>query len=301
VVNQPSTLPLKKGARIGVVSPGFAVRPRALRAGLRWLESLGFKPQLAPHALEQSGYLAGDDLARGDDLEQMLADPEIDCVWFSRGGYGTARLLDRIPWRAFKRHPKTIVGYSDATALICCAAQRSGATAIHGPMVSELGESGRYHRPSLMRLLQGKAFERRIGARSVLSPGHARGELVGGNLTVLTHLLGTRHFPRLDDRILFLEEVGEPVYRIDRLLTQWAQAGLLGRPAGIILGSFTIAPRRAFPPDRPLRAVLRERFVDLGIPVIDGFPAGHRRGNWSLPIGGTAEIDSNLGLLRMEP
>lgn len=301
VVSQRSTLPLPANARIGIVSPGFAVRPRGLHAGIRWLESLAFETVLAPHVFEQSGYLAGDDRARGDDLARMLADPEIDCVWFSRGGFGTARLLDRIPWKQLRRKPKTIVGYSDATALICAVAQRCGCTAIHGPMVSELGQRDRFHRPSLLKLLRGQAVERRIAARSVLAPGRVRARLVGGNLTVLTHLLGTPHFPQLAGRILFLEEVLEPVYRIDRMLTQWSQAGQLARPAGIVLGSFVAPPRRRFPPDRSLREVIRERFCDLDIPVIADFPAGHRRGNWSIPVGGMAEIDTYAGRFSMTP
>lgn len=300
-MNQTSTLPLRAGARIGVVSPGFAVRERPLRAGLRRLRELGYEPQLGAHALSQDGYLAGSDAARGEDLETMLADPAIDCVWFSRGGFGSARLLDRIPWKQLERRPKAIVGYSDATALLCSVAQRCGCSVVHGPMVSELGQSRRFHRASLTMLLRGTALKRRIAVRSVLVRGRAAGRLVGGNLTVLTHLIGTPYFPRLENRILFLEEVGESLYRIDRMLTQWAQAGLLARPAGFVFGSFVPSARRRFPPDRSLREVLHERFGALGVPVVVDFPAGHRAGNWSIPIGGQAEIDTTAGLIRLAP
>src|SRR5262245_48423165 len=214
--------------RVGVVTTGFAVRPELLDAGLAVMRRLGLTPVEGAAARTHAGYLAGSDAARAADLQAVLDDPSLDAVWFSRGGYGTARLLDRIDLSRFARAPKPLLGYSDLTALFSAVLRRTRTVCFHAPMVAELSRRGAYHRPSLAAMLAGREVERAVGARDVLAKGRAKGRLVGGNLTVLAHLLGTPEEMPVEGAILFLEEIGEEAYRVDRLLDHLRRAGTLG-------------------------------------------------------------------------
>lgn len=293
---------LSRGDTVGVLATGFAVPPASLRAGVARLRALGFRVRLAPGALERRGYLAGDDEARAADLAAMLADPAVDALWFARGGFGTARILDRVPWDLVARTRKPMVGYSDLTALFARVLRLPGQRCLHGPLVVELGDKAAYDRASLRACLEGRAIELEIGPRQVLAAGRARGRLAGGNLTVLVHLLGTPYAPDLGGRILFLEDVGEELYRVDRALTQLRASGALAGVRGILLGALRVPrTRRKFPPDGTLRALLADAFGGLGVPVVTGLPAGHVPGKWTLPLGGRAEIDTASGRLRLGP
>lgn len=292
---------VRRGAVIGVVSPGFAVQAARLRAGVRALERMGFDVRLGEHALERRGYFAGDDEARRSDLLRMLVDPAIDAVWFSRGGYGTARLLDAVPWRRLRTRPKPLIGYSDLTALFCPAIRRAGCRCLYGPVVTELGERRAFHAGSLARALAGQPQTVRIARRHVLARGRVTGPLVGGNLSVLVHLLGTPWAPDLRGAILFVEDAGEATYRIDRMLTQLGQSGTLREVAGVVVGSLVVPARRRFPPDRALRDVLEESLGRLGVPAVVGVVAGHVAGKLTLPLGGRATLDSQRGTLLLDP
>jgi muramoyltetrapeptide carboxypeptidase len=292
---------LARGDLVGVVATGFAVRRAPLQAGLRFLERSGFRVRLGEHLLARQGYLAGDDDARASDLAAMLDDPQVRAVWFARGGYGTARILDRVPWRKLRSRPRVLVGYSDLTALFAAASRRTGARCLYGPVVTELGTAGAFHAPSLRKALRGEPVRWRFGVRDVRCPGVAHGPLIGGNLSVLNHLLGTRDAPRPDGAILLLEEVGETAYRLDRMLTQLRRARFLERLAGVVLGAFQVPARRRFPPDRSWHELLGEFFGPLGVPVVSGMPAGHMNGKWTLPLGGQATLDTRRRLLRVEP
>jgi muramoyltetrapeptide carboxypeptidase len=285
---------------VRVVATGFAVRPRELARGIATIESLGYAVRVGEHALERDGYLAGGDDARSEDLRAALADGEARAIWFARGGYGTARLLDRVSWKRLARAPKLLVGYSDLTALFAPAVE-AGARCLYGPVVAELGRAGAWDRRSLCELLAGRPLRFRVRASDVVVPGRAAGTLVGGNLTVLTHLCGTPWAPRLDGRILFLEEVGEEAYRIDRMLTQLRSARVFHGLRGVLLGAFEVPRRRRFPPDRAWIASIRETFEPLGIPVIAGIPAGHLPAKRTLPLGGRALLDSVAREVRLAP
>jgi len=288
--------------RIGVVATGFAVRPESLDEGLAAMRRLGLAPVEGAATRARAGYLAGPDAARAADLQAVLDDPGFDAVWFARGGYGTARLLDRIDLRGFARRPKPLLGYSDLTALFSAVLRRTKSVCFHAPMVAELGRRGAYHAPSLTAMLAGREIARPVRTKDVLVAGRASGRLVGGNLTVLTNLLGTPEEPPLDGAILFLEEIGEEAYRIDRLLDHLRRAGALGRVAGILVGQLLV-PRtaRAFPPDRDVAEVLRDHLLPLGVPAVSGFPAGHGDGKWTIPLGGTAWIDTSRRRVRFSP
>ena len=237
---------LNKGDAVGVVAPGFAVRRRTLRAGVWRLESMGFRVVLGDHVLDREGYLAGTDDHRARDLNAMIADPAIRGIWFARGGYGSSRLLERIDWRRLARDPKPLVGYSDVTAIHAVAAKRTSSPCLHGPVVVELGDSDSFHAPSLRALLRGRDVTLRFAKRQVVRPGRASGRLAGGNLTVLVHLLGTRFAPDLRDSILFLEDCGEPGYRLDRMLCHLRTSGVLRGVRGVVLGATEPVARRSW-------------------------------------------------------
>jgi muramoyltetrapeptide carboxypeptidase len=292
---------LGRGDLVGVVATGFAVRRELLDAGVLALRRMGFRVRIGEHVLDRAGYLAGSDEDRACDLIAMLEDPNVRAIWFARGGYGTARILRRLPWRKLRTRPLLFVGYSDLTALFSATVDRTEVRCLYGPVVTELGSPESYHRPSLRRALAGERVEIRLNKRDVIVPGRARGALIGGNLSVLTHLLGTPYAPRPAGRILFLEEVGEQAYRIDAALTQAQSAGAFRKLRGVILGDFNVPRRRRFPPDRPWLEVVSERFRDLGIPVVSGLPVGHVARKWTLPLGGTVDLDTESGRVRFDP
>jgi len=231
----------------------------------------------------------------------MLSDPTVRAVWFARGGYGSSRLLEHLPWRRMKDNPKLLIGYSDLTALFSAAIDRTGCICLYGPVVSELGDASSFHAPSLRNMLAGRPYEIAFGKRRVMAAGRASGRLVGGNLTMLAHLCGSRFFPDLRNSILFLEETGEEIYRIDRMLQQLKLSGALARVSGLLLGEISAPARKRFPPDRRLSEVLREYLAPLGVPVITGLRAGHVKSKLTLPLGGHAELDTDAGRLRLMP
>jgi muramoyltetrapeptide carboxypeptidase len=296
-----AALRLEKGDTIGVVAPGFAVKTRLLKSGVARLRGMGYRALVGKHVLDRHGYFAGDDDARAADLRAMLLDPEVRAVWFARGGYGSSRLLERLPWRRMKGHPKLLIGYSDLTALFSAAVEKAGWPCLYGPVVTELSRAESYHGPSLRRLLLGENVEIKLLRRQTMVEGSAVGPLKGGNLSMLAHTCGTGFFPRLRGAVLFLEEVGEETYRVDRMLQQLKLAGALKGLNGVLLGEIAAPPRRRFPPDRALQEVLREYLEPLGVPVISGLRAGHVPGKITLPLGGRAELDTRAGRLRFIP
>ena len=284
---------LARGDRVGVVAPGFAALPGALDAGLAALGARGYQVEEGAHLRDVEGYLAGTDDARASDLDAAIASKDLDAIWFARGGYGTARILDRIDIGRLAKRPKLLLGYSDVTALSASLLGRAKALCLHAPMVAELGRADAFHAPSLAAMLRGRPVTRRIASGDVVRAGRARGRLMGGNLCVLVHLLGTPHMPSLRGAILFLEDAGEEAYRIDRMLQHLRMSGALRGIAGVIVGQMLVpATKRSYPGDREIAEVLREHLLPLKVPVVTGLPAGHGDGKWTIPIGGRATIDT---------
>jgi muramoyltetrapeptide carboxypeptidase len=293
---------LARRDRVGVVATGFAPAPDALGAGVAALERRGLVPVLFPHLLAIDGYLAGDDAARAHDLDAAVRDPALAAIWFARGGYGTARILDGIDLARLVRQPKLLIGYSDLTALFAALLSRVSTTCLHGPVVAELSRPAMFHAPSLAAAMACRMTRRRVVQRDVLRSGTARGRLMGGNLTVLVHLLGTRHMPDLSGSVLFLEETGEETYRVDRLLQHLRMSGALSAVRAVLLGSFHVPPTaRVFPGDCALDDVLRHHLLPLGVPVVRGIPSGHGPGKWTLPLGGTAIVDTAKRFVAFDP
>jgi len=284
------------------VATGFAARPEAIDAGLRWLRRHGLVPVAGRHVAAVDDYFAGNDAARAADLNEAIGDPTLAAIWFARGGYGTARLLDRVDLAALKRRPKLLLGYSDLTALFSALLKETSTVCLHAPGVAELGRAAAFHARSLAAALSGATQKRRIPARDVVAAGKASGRLMGGNLTVLAHLLGTKHMPELSGSVLFLEETGEEAYRVDRLLQHLRMAGVLRGVRAVLLGQFHVpATQRRFPGDRDIDGVLRDHLLPLGIPVVRGVPSGHGDGKWTLPLGGIASVDTVKGVMAFDP
>jgi muramoyltetrapeptide carboxypeptidase len=284
--------PLSAGARVALIAPAGALRgTEELETCTANARSLGWIPVAGTNVLSRHGYLGGRDAERLADLNAALADESIDAIWCVRGGYGVTRLLPYVDYASLTRRPRTLIGYSDITALHAAVGARCNLVSFHGPTAR--GELTDFSRDSLVRAVTTGADSCGVadGAR-VLRPGRASGRLVGGNLALLAALAGTPFAPDYDGAILVVEDVGETTYRIDRMLRQLQLSGALARVAGIVFGHFTEGTDPTDVTSRRLDDVLREAADVAGVPAIAGAPIGHIDDQWTIPLGATAELDA---------
>jgi len=286
---------LKPGDLIGVCSPAGPVEKEELRPGIDALESLGFRVHLSPHCLMKKAYLAGADELRLQDLHDLFQDHRVKAIICARGGYGSLRLLDRIDFELIAKHPKILVGYSDLTALLLAVYKRAHLVTLHGPMLRDMTKNRGSNLDFLSKLMTSReSVTMRFGGAKVLRKGRAAGKLLGGNLSLITHMLGTSFMPSLQGALLFLEERGEAPYRVDRMLTHLRLSGLLNRCAGIMTGSFEDCGEPS-----AVEALIRERLGDLHLPVMIGLAIGHGEVNTALPIGVKAVLDTGQKTLTL--
>jgi muramoyltetrapeptide carboxypeptidase len=295
---------LRPGARIALVAPAGPLATEAVDRAIARVRGLGWEPRPGKHARGRHGYLSGSDRERLHDINAAIRSPDIDAIWCLRGGYGTIRILDGMEWQAFAQRPVPLIGFSDNTALHQ-AARRLDIVSFHGPHPTSEDLTD-FSVDVLRRLLTNVEpaghlpFPADSPGRAVtLTGGTAEGPLVGGNLAILAALAGTPYAPRATGAILFLEEVGEPGYRVDRMLTQLRLSGALDGVAGIAIGAFSECPdegRDDLP--RPER-ILLECLECLGVPIASGFPFGHVPDNWTLPVGVRARLDADAGTLEL--
>jgi muramoyltetrapeptide carboxypeptidase len=305
---------LKPGDTVGMVAPASnAYEPEEILLAKETMEQYGFKVELGKHINAQNGYLAGTDAQRAADLNEMFRRPEIRGIVTFSGGYGCSRILPLLDYEQIKRSPKVIIGHSDITALLIGIHRKTGLITFHGS--SGLTGVGDYAKAHLRRALMSTTtlgeiakpptpaqgtIERTNRLISIV-PGRATGQLVGGNLTLVTNLIGTPFEPDTTGKILFLEDIGEEPYRIDRMLTQLWLAGKLQAAAGIALGRFVDCYpkefRASFPQTISLENVFRDRFTPLGKPTLYNLMFGHIRENAVLPIGATATLDATAKTL----
>jgi muramoyltetrapeptide carboxypeptidase len=306
---------LQPGQTIGLCCPASAPPdPQAIDRGIATIENLGFKPRLAPRARRRLGFLAGSDRDRSSDLMRLFLDRKVDAIFCIRGGYGVTRILHLLDYKAIRQHRKILVGYSDITALHCALEKHAGLISFHGPMLnSELSRPDvpAFTTQSLWRVLM--QAEPAGSIRSGLTPeqtsaktirtGVAEGRLVGGNLSLLCALAGTPWMPDFRGRILFLEDLEEAPYRVDRMLTHLLSAGLLQQVAGVAVGVMRNCldlKRSEFTEFRQtVDDVLKERLRPLGVPVVSGLPFGHAHLNATLPVGARARLDGRKGDLEI--
>lgn len=280
---------LRKGDQIGVISPAGAVKTSELLAGIELLESWGFSVRLGKHVSSTKGYLAGEDEERLEDLHAMFENPDIRAVICSRGGYGTMRLLPRIRYDLIGQNPKILVGFSDITALLLSLYAKTGLVTFHGPVVRGLGAGTQDNGKSLFRMLTSEGpFEVDLKNNgTVVVPGRVQGLLLGGNLSLLCHLMGTPFLHSLSGTMLFVEEKGEALYRVDRMLTHLMLSGELDGLAGLVGGGFEDCGDPS-----GLKSLFKEIFSEVTFPVVLGLPVGHGPRNVSLPIGMMATLDT---------
>ncbi|MBW2206028.1 MAG: LD-carboxypeptidase [Deltaproteobacteria bacterium] len=289
---------IHRGDRIGIVAPGGPVTREELQPGIRFLESRGYSISSAPHLYAQKGYLAGDDENRLQDLHMMFKDPEVKAILCARGGYGTLRLLDKIDYSLIRDNPKIIAGYSDITALLLALYKMNGLVTFHGPLVKDLTKNENRNMTTFLELVTSEGpMELDLHETTCLRQGRAVGPLLGGNLTLISHLVGTPYMPSLRGAILFIEDRGEPLYRIDRMLTHLHLGGILKDLAGLIAGQFEDRGD-----DSDIGRLLKERTSDTGIPVVTGLPLGHGDLNLPLPVGLRGSLDTEkMTLSVLEP
>ncbi|HET9982801.1 MAG TPA: LD-carboxypeptidase [Longimicrobiales bacterium] len=288
------------GARVALVAPAGPVSAERAEGALARCRALGLEPILGSAALERNGYLAGDDARRAADLQRAIDDPGVDGIWALRGGYGTMRLLPLLDLGPLAERPKPFIGFSDNTTLHLALA-RLGVASYHGP------HPGESVTPVTDECFRRVLFEPEAAGPlplpeaaprvCTLVAGVAEGPLVGGNLALAAAACGTPAAMTSEGKVVFLEDVGEPAYRLDRMLMQLRLAGALDGAVGLALGRFTeVEPQTN---DRPVDAVFREVAESLGVPAVLGLPIGHVADNWTLPLGVRARLDAGAGMLSL--
>jgi muramoyltetrapeptide carboxypeptidase len=296
---------LKPGDTLGVIAPGSYISEDELKDSKENLEKLGYKVLYNDRILSRTGYLAGTDVSRAEEINSMFANKEVDGIICARGGYGCSRILPLLDYELIKNNPKVIIGYSDITALLNAIYSETGLITFHGPVgISSFNDfSVTYFNEVLVHpekdlvLISAKGEDEKDnnGIKTIVS-GKAVGELVGGNLSVLNSLIGTKYDFNGEGKIIFLEEIGEEPYRIDRMLTQLIQSGKFDKAAGIAMGVFKdCEPKEkdpSFSTSFSLMEVLFDRLSNLKIPVIYGMSFGHIKNKFTLPVGITAELDT---------
>lgn len=293
---------LKIGDTVGLISPASRVSQETINKLTEVLFTLGLQVKLGTHVLDQYGYLAGQDTDRAADVNAMFADTSVQALFTLGGGWGCNRILPLLDYNLIRRNPKIIMGFSDVTSLLLAIYTRSGLVTFHGPMGTSTWNWFSLEQVQRM-LLDGEAMMLRnlltIPVETITS-GKARGRLVGGNLTLIAAMVGSGYLPDWRQRILFVEDVREDVYRVDRMLTQLKLAGILDQIAGFIFGQCTNCP--AGEDDEPsltLQQVLSDHIKPLGIPAWYGSMIGHIRDKFTVPIGIEVEIDADRGTIRM--
>jgi muramoyltetrapeptide carboxypeptidase len=296
---------LRAGDLIGLVSPASPIAdPTRIDKGVRYLESLGYRVEVAPSVLKNHGYLAGTDEERAGDLHAFFRRKEVRAIMCIRGGYGTPRLLRLINYRLIASNPKIFVGYSDLTALQLAIWRRTGLVQFHGPMVGvDMADPMDAFTEGLF--WQAVTSTAAAGAIPIPDPqpapltkGKARGRLLGGNLALLVSSMGTRYFPDLRGSLLYLEDIGEEPYRVDRMLFQLLNAGILGDVAGVLTGQFSdCAPKDATKPSFSVDEVFRQMADLTDRPFLTGLPFGHEARKMTIPVGIMARMDAARGTL----
>ena len=305
---------ISKGDTLGLIAPASSVRRASFEKSLANIEELGFKVKYSDNVRVRKGYLAGTDSQRIEDIHNMFSDPEVDGIICARGGYGCARLLSGIDYSLIQSNPKVLVGFSDVTSLLYAIHRYTGLVCFHGPVATSTFTPFTTSQFEKV-LMKGKnkvvikspkswnENENVVFDTVKISPGVVSGALVGGSLSLMVSLIGTPYDIDYTDKIVFIEEIKEPVYRIDRMLTQLLSAGKFDKIKGIAMGVFnkcdTDPEKDDFGVSASLKEVITDRLSNLEVPVLYGLPFGHIKDNATLPFGIEAELNVNKGSLTL--
>ena len=290
---------LPAGGVIALIAPAGSAE-LDLNLATQWMHARGYQLRVYPGVWQRDGYLAGSDAERLRDLHDAFADDSVDAIFCLRGGYGCPRLLDGIDFELLRGHPKPFVGYSDITALHLAITRYAGFLTFHGPMLNAdlLGNKQAPTESSLLHMLSGQqppTLEHPLAyPLTTIASGCASGRLLGGNLSMICAVMGTAFELDGEGIILFIEDVNEPLYRVDRLLTHMRLAGKLDRLRGVLVGDVAGVERAA------LERLLTQELGGLGIPVLAGWRSGHCDPNLTLPMGAQVRLDADQQLLVLE-
>lgn len=301
---------LYRGDTIALIAPASVPEREKIARAIARYEEMGFRVKTYGDIYRRWGYLAGDDEARAEELMQAVADPEVAAIFPTRGGTGITRLLDVLDYSVFRRHPKILAGFSDITALHAALQSQAGWVTFHSPHPNDgIGTEDGFPDLTARTFWRALLAENYISREkpgyevplteeerskvTILSGGKAQGRLVGGNLSLVAALLGTPYEFDMTGNILFLEDVGEAPYRVDRMISQLRLSGKLEVLNGIVLGQFTDCEPAPGKPSLTLREIFADYFGGLGIPVIENFPTGHTHENTTLPLGVEVELDAD--------
>ena len=279
---------LKPGDTIGIVCPAGYMSIEKAETCVRVLGEWGYQVKKGNTLGGNSGnYFSGTDEERLADLQAMLDDETVHAVLCARGGYGTGRIIDRLSFRNFKKHPKWIIGFSDITILHAHLYRNFKIASLHAPMANAFNDEGYMteYVQSLQKALAGKRANYQCAPHTFNKKGEAVGELVGGNLSIIAHLLGTASDIKTKGRILFLEDVGEQLYNIDRMFVQLQRSGKLDNLAGLIIGGFTDVKDTERPFGKTVMEIIHGHLKNYSYPVCFGFPVSHEKENYALKIG----------------
>jgi muramoyltetrapeptide carboxypeptidase len=285
---------IKKGDAIGIIAPASPVTDDEISSAVRIIEEEGYMVIKGGHLYDKNGYLAGRDEDRLTDLHDMFLNSDVKAVLCARGGYGTTRLLSSIDFDIIRKHPKPFAGYSDITALLLSIYKMTGMNVWHGPMLRAIKGREKYLKSLLKQMATGGSIDYRLAPDNVLKKGRARGRLLGGNLSMICAMIGTTYLPSFEGSIFFIEERGEPLYRIDRMLTQLRLSGVLKGIKGIIAGNFQECGEA-----HRVDELILENF-SYEYPVYRGFPVGHGNRNRPVPMGAEAEMDTESLIFRVD-
>lgn len=300
---------LRPGDRVGLVSPATAAfETEQTKVWVDALESLGFDVVLGENYYNRHGYFAGEDAARASDINNFFVDPDIKMI-FARGGWGAPRLLPLLDYEMIGNNPKVLLGYSDATALLSAVHTMTGLVTFHGPSplntfsaehfrrVVMNGEHYTLKNPTFITENTLVQTENRI---RTMNSGKATGPILGGNLSLLTAITGSPYLPDWEGSILFVEDIEESVYRVDRMMTELALSGVLGKIAGFVFGRCTdCEPGRGFG-SLTMEDMLAEHIDPLGIPAFSGSMIGHINEQFTIPLGISVEMDADAGTISMQ-
>jgi muramoyltetrapeptide carboxypeptidase len=291
--------PLKSGDLLRVIAPSGTLRSlEPFQQGVEVWRSRGYRVEVISEINDRWGYLAGFDHRRRHHLKEAWFDPECKAILCARGGFGCTRILENWNWMVddVATKPKWLIGFSDITALLW-SLYKVGISGVHAPVLTTLAVEPEWSKQRLFDWVEGLSIEPIKGVG--WGGGVVSGILLPANLTVATHLLGTPYQPKFNNVILAIEDVGEAPYRIDRMLTQWRMSGALAKVRGIAVGRFSQCEPPENIPSFKVEEVLNERLKDLGIPIVSELPFGHDGCNAALPVGASATLDGDNGILRI--
>ncbi len=285
---------LQKGDTIGIVAPASFMSVEKMQACIETLDAWGYTVEMGATTHSNSmNYFSGTDEERLADLQAMMDKPEIKAILCSRGGYGLSRIIDSLSFKKFRKHPKWIVGYSDITVLHSHLDAQYRIASLHAPMAAAFNDGGAEstYILSIKNALEGVKADYECAAHELNRAGRASGELVGGNLTLLAHIIGTPSDVKTKNKILFLEDVGEYQYNIDRMFLQLKRAGKLDKLAGLIVGGFTDTKDTERPFGKPVYEMIYDTVKEYEYPVCFGFPVSHEKENYALKVGVQHSLD----------